>query len=150
MVIGHSLGGLLLRAALADLPPGSSRPDHLFLVGSPSRSPRLARRLKRQCVFRLLSGDAGRLLADPHRMQRIPPPALPVTVIAGVRGMPHAFKGKPNDGIVTLAETRVAGQGEALRVASVHTFLLNSAEVFRIILARCAAPPASGQRPNQP
>ena len=37
VLIGHSLGGVLLRAAVNGLPPGTRRPRHLFLLGSPLR-----------------------------------------------------------------------------------------------------------------
>lgn len=36
IVIGHSLGGVLLRAALNSLPPGFALPRRVYLLGSPS------------------------------------------------------------------------------------------------------------------
>ena len=135
IVVGHSLGGLLLRAAIAKLPPGTPLPAHLFLVGSPHRSPRLARRLRDRCFYRLFSGDSGRMLADPARMRRLPLPDVPVTVIAGTTGVRRPFKGRANDGIVTVDEAGIGGL-ELVPVSAIHTFLLNSAEVFEHILAR--------------
>jgi pimeloyl-ACP methyl ester carboxylesterase len=41
IVIGHSLGGVLLRAALNSLPATAIRPHHVFLLGSPVHPPRL-------------------------------------------------------------------------------------------------------------
>jgi len=41
VLVGHSLGGVLLRAALNDLPPDTRRASHLFLLGSPVRAARL-------------------------------------------------------------------------------------------------------------
>lgn len=46
IVIGHSLGGVLLRATLNVLPPGSALPRHVYLLGSPVLASRLATRLK--------------------------------------------------------------------------------------------------------
>lgn len=40
-VIGHSLGGLLVRAALSDM-SGGSLPAHLIMMGTPHRPPKLA------------------------------------------------------------------------------------------------------------
>src|SRR6202034_4433106 len=37
VLIGHSLGGVLLREALRDLPRAVRRPTRLFLLGSPIR-----------------------------------------------------------------------------------------------------------------
>jgi pimeloyl-ACP methyl ester carboxylesterase len=135
IVIGHSLGGMLLRAAIAKLPPETPFPAHLFLVGTPHRSPRMARRLKDRCLYRLLSGDAGRMLADPARMRRLPMPEVPVTVLAGTRGFPRPFRGRPNDGLVGVSEAAIHGL-ELVPVSAIHTLLLNSTEVFEHILAR--------------
>ena len=46
VLIGHSLGGVLLRAAIDALPPRTRRPRHLFLLASPMRPARLAQRLR--------------------------------------------------------------------------------------------------------
>ncbi|MBK8726964.1 MAG: alpha/beta hydrolase [Holophagaceae bacterium] len=139
IVVGHSLGGLLLRAALAKLPTETPLPAHLFLVGSPHRSPRLARRLRDRCLFRLFSGDSGRMLADPSRMRKLPFPDVPVTVIAGTAGFPRPFRGRTNDGIVTVGEAHIGGV-ELVPVSAIHTFLLNSGEVFQHILDRAKDP----------
>src|ERR1035437_9581561 len=37
ILIGHSLGGLLLRSALAALPAGTRAPTRVFLLGSPTQ-----------------------------------------------------------------------------------------------------------------
>src|SRR5512138_3517547 len=47
VVIGHSLGGVLLRAALNALPHDTARPRHVYLLGSPVLPSRLAVRLER-------------------------------------------------------------------------------------------------------
>ena len=47
VLIGHSLGGVLLRAALNVLPATMAPPCHLFLLGSPVKAARLAARLPR-------------------------------------------------------------------------------------------------------
>lgn len=41
VVVGHSLGGVLLRDALAALPDGVPRPRHVFLPGSPQTARRV-------------------------------------------------------------------------------------------------------------
>jgi alpha-beta hydrolase superfamily lysophospholipase len=45
--IGHSLGGLFLRAALDAWPAALPLPRHVIMLGTPNRLPRLARRLHR-------------------------------------------------------------------------------------------------------
>ena len=43
VLVGHSLGGVLLRDAVNALPSDARLPRHVFLLGSPQRSSRLAR-----------------------------------------------------------------------------------------------------------
>lgn len=140
-VIGHSLGGVLLRAALWTLPDGAPRPDHLFLLGSPMRAPLLARQLQRNAIYRLLTGECGQLLASPERMAAIAPPGVPTTVIAGVRGIAARglpFRGEVNDGVVLLAEVVLPDAGEPLQVPVAHTWLPASARVAALIIETLA------------
>ena len=83
-LIGHSLGGVLLRLALARC--DSSINHRLVLLGSPARSPRLARVAFRSALFRWLTGDCGTLLADAQAMDNLPRLVGRATVIAGTAG----------------------------------------------------------------
>ncbi len=143
LVIGHSLGGLLLRAALDRLGPTVRRPSHLFMLATPNRSPRLARRLHRNPLYRWYTGDAGQLLASPERIGAIPHPAVPYTLIAGVsgrRGKGSPFADEPNDWIVSLGEVRLSEGDEVVTLPVGHTFLMNYREVAEVILERIRAP----------
>ena len=66
LVIGHSLGGVLLRAALNGIDAKILRPKHLFLLGSPTSSSVLARKISTNFLFKLITQDCGQLLASPH------------------------------------------------------------------------------------
>lgn len=139
-VVGHSLGGLLLRAAIARLPDGTRRPFRLVMVGTPARAPRLARQFEHQWWYRLINGDAGALLADEARMSAIPSPAVPCTTIAGTRGPVGAwspFGGDVNDGIVAVNEVRAPECGDWSTVRALHPFLMRDAGVHRLIAERC-------------
>ena len=93
VVIGHSLGGLLLRATIASLAASVPRPRRVVMIGTPNQSPRLARRFLGAFWFRAINGDAGRMLASPERMaairrRRFPAPSSPEPAdpaAAGVR-----------------------------------------------------------------
>ena len=107
IVIGHSLGGVLLRAALNSLPPGSALPRHVYLLGSPVLASRIATRLKNNGLFRTLTGDCGQLLGSADRMQAMGPLAVPATGIVGTRGISNRFGifgDEVNDGLVSLSE----------------------------------------------
>jgi pimeloyl-ACP methyl ester carboxylesterase len=137
VVVGHSLGGLLLRAAIAGLAPGALRPRHFIMLGTPNRSPRLARRFQRAWWYRLLNGDAGELLASELRLARIPTPTVPCTVIAGTRGINgrwSPFGDEPNDGLVAVSETRLDGAEEWISVPARHPFIMNDPGVRQLIV----------------
>lgn len=140
-LVGHSLGGVLLRGALGDLPPEVPRPRRLFLLGSPLRVPRLARRLRRRCLYRILAGDCGQLLASGRRLGAIGPVEVPTTGLVGISGPRRAagpFGHEPNDGIVAESEVRAAWVGDVVRVPVLHTFLPSSGRVAEILLDRLA------------
>lgn len=133
--IGHSLGGLLLRAAVAELSAEDRSPAHLFLLGTPNRSPRLARNLRTWLPYRALHGDCGQMLADPTRIDAIPHPAVPTTAVAGTRGW-HGrrspFGDEPNDGVVAVSEAALDG-AELVQLPLPHTFLMNGRGVAELI-----------------
>ena len=130
--MGHSLGGVLLRLAIDRLPADARRPDRLVLVGSPQGVPRLARRFSTWPIYRLISGEAGQMLADASRMAALPAPAVPCTVVVGTRGFPprlSPFGDEPNDGLVAVAEVAPIEGVETLMLARGHTFLMNAREL---------------------
>ena len=129
-LIGHSLGGLLLRAALPRL--HGPLPRHLVMLGTPNRPPRAARLASALPPFRWLSGECGSCLCSAEFYASLPPPSVPYTIIAGTRGLPtrwSPFAGEPNDGLVAVSETRVL-DGDPVRTFPVsHTFMMNDVRV---------------------
>ena len=137
IVIGHSLGGVLLRAALSSLPPGSVVPRHVYLLGSPVLASRIATRLKNNRLFRALTGDCGQLLGSVDRMNAIGPPAVPVTGIVGTRGISDwfgIFGDEVNDGLVSVSEVSAPWLTSCVQVPVFHTLLPSSQLVADIIL----------------
>lgn len=137
IVIGHSLGGVLLRAALNALPPGTALPRHLYLLGSPILASRIATRLQHNWLFRMLTKDCGQLLGAPERMSAIEPPAVPVTGIVGTRGIANLFGifgDEVNDGLVSVSEVSAPWLTHCVQVPVFHTLLPSSARVADIIL----------------
>ena len=132
-VLGHSLGGLALRAALPGVQPA---PLHLILLGTPNQSPRLARRLHRLWLYRALTGRSGQLLAQPEFFARLPHPDVPYTIIAGFaghRGRWSLFGPDLNDGLVALEETRITPADNPLVFDARHTFMMNNRAVWAAI-----------------
>ena len=141
-VVGHSLGGVLLRSALNALPAQIALPKHLFLLSSPLHPARLAQRLGRHPLFRLVAGDCGQLLASPERMAGIGAVKVATTSIVGTLGYngPRSpFGQEPNDGIVALAEMRAEWIADEIMVPVMHTLLPSSRRVAAILLERLAS-----------
>jgi hypothetical protein len=141
-LIGHSLGGVLLRSALRELPSGTPPPQRVFLLGSPVRPALLAKRLRKRFLYRAMTGDCGQMLASSVRMKAIGPVPAPTTSIVGIRGFRGAhspFGDARNDGVVSESELQADWITDVVRVLVIHTLLPASSRVADIILARLAA-----------
>jgi pimeloyl-ACP methyl ester carboxylesterase len=139
VLVGHSLGGVLLRQALAEVDDAGGRIRHLFLLGSPIGASRLAAGLSGNPLFRLATRDCGHLLGSAKRMAAVDAPTVPTTAIAGMRGIVATaarFGAEPNDGVVSLSEVSSSWLGEPVLVPVVHTLLPSSGRVAAIILER--------------
>ena len=139
VLIGHSLGGVLLRAAINALPAGTRSPRHLFLLGSPVSPSRLAQRFAVHLLFRLVTRDCGRLLASTNGMAEIGAVAVPTTCIAGISGFSGVrsyFPGELNDGIVSLSEATADWAAERVHVPVFHTLMPSSPRVAALVVER--------------
>lgn len=123
-LIVHSLGGLLCRLALAEV--AKHEVQHLIMLGTPNRPPRLAAYFWKWLPFRAFAGTSGKFLAHPEEYVRLPTPTIPCTVIAGTAGPVgrlSLFGSEPNDGIVSVGETHLPGADEVL-VPAWHTWMM--------------------------
>lgn len=142
VVVAHSLGGVLVRAALSHLGPGIAPPRHVFLLGSPLRSPVLAKILARNLIYRMLTGDSGQFLGSAQRMLAVGKLSVPTTAIVGVRGFVgkrSPFKNEINDGVVAVAEVSAAWLTDQVQLPVMHTLLPASRQVSQVILQRLLA-----------
>jgi hypothetical protein len=145
VVIGHSLGGLLVRAALARSTGSFPLPAHLIMLGTPNRPPRLARHFGRLWPYRWINGECGQVLARPDFFQCLPPLSVPYTIIAGTGGPCgrwSPFGTELNDGLVAVSETLVSPADQPITFPVRHTFMMNDRRVrdtIRQLLTRIAA-----------
>ena len=140
VLVGHSLGGVLIRAAVNALPAYIRKPGHVFLLGSPIASPAMAKKFGRNPAYRIFSRDCGRLLASTDRMSAVGALAIPTTGIAGVSGIyskRSPFFGELNDGVVSISEVSSAWLTDQIQIPTIHTLLPCSMRVAEIILT-CA------------
>lgn len=132
-VLGHSLGGLALRAALGGLNPA---PAHFIMLATPNRPPLLARRLNRFWPYRIICGESGQLLAREDFFAGLPHPAVPYTIIAGTggaRGRRSPFGQAANDWVVAVEETLLLPGDRPTILPVGHTFMMNNREVHATI-----------------
>lgn len=129
--LGHSLGGILIQRALADAGCGGGR---VVLLGAPLRGSAAAAQLARCGAGRAL---LGRSITD-AQARPVERWALPneLGIIAGTRsvGLGRVFVpglARPNDGAVSVAETRIEGATEFLALPVSHSAMLVSAAVAR-------------------
>jgi hypothetical protein len=140
--VGHSLGGVLLRSALADWPSDLSPPRRVVMLGTPNHPPRLAARFRDVWPYGLLGGECGRLLAHPPFYESLPPPPVPYTVIAGTggwKGRWSPFRGDPNDGLVAVSEAELGGPGAMIQLPVGHTFMTFDRRVRALVCDVLAA-----------
>jgi len=123
--VGHSLGGLVIRAYLAR--PGAVAPSACVFIATPHRGAGLVTRWREHLLFRLLMGSqaALQLAADDAFYRTLRPLAgVPVgTVIGGLGdgvGFDRDLPGD-DDGTVTVEEAHAADETDSALVPLGHT-----------------------------
>ena len=128
--VGHSLGGLLIRAYLE-----SNRPRKLgntVLLGTPNNGSAVADRVKDHPLVEYLLPVATELGTDPDSLpNRLPPPDYPVGIIAGVveSELRQHFLPGPSDGVVPVESTKLEGMTDFIEIESWHSMMRYDSEV---------------------
>ena len=133
IMIGHSLGSVLTRAALPGL---LHQPAACFFLGSPTRVCKAADNFAHYRLAKLLMGDIGQRLADNQFMESLPVPGVPAKIYAGTggpRGRYSPFGEELNDGVLTVKETLLPSV-PVQTVPALHTFIMNSEVVSQDIV----------------
>ena len=124
-LVGHSLGGLVARAAATGAAADGWPLGRIVLLGSPAQGSTVAQVLKDFAPFRMIAGDCGQAVT-PLRAAMVPVPATEIGVIAGGNGGAgyNPFLNGDNGGLVTVAETRRPGmETDFLMLRSLHSRL---------------------------
>ena len=133
--VTHSLGGILLRVAVASGMLPLDRVHRVVMLGPPNGGSELADRLPTVplvgSLYRRFTGPAGRELGTTLAgvPAQLPPVAFDLGVIAGNRSMNPFFSailGAPNDGKVRVDRARVDGMRDFIVVPSWHPLLMVS------------------------
>ncbi len=133
ILIGHSLGSVLIRGVLPRL---AHKPEACFLLAPPTKACMAARKFAPRGLYKLITGEMGQLLARADFMDALPIPEVPTRVYAGVkgpRGRYSPFGEVCNDGILALHETALPG-ASCVEVQAMHTFIMLNQGVARDII----------------
>jgi len=128
-LIGHSLGNVIIRNGFKKgYPPGLGR---IVMLAPPNRPAKLAKRLKDVFLYKWATGDSGQKLSQAEFYETLPVPDVEFGVIAGNRGLRLVSK-EPNDGIVLLEATKLAGMKDFKALHHGHTFIMNARDTFEL------------------
>ena len=134
-LVGHSLGGLVILHALASRT--DSRVRRVVLLGTPVAGSLAGRNLGRTRAGRWMLGKSLPIWSTPR------PPPVPRGVEVGVLagnlpiglGRLVARLPRPNDGAVTLNETRLDTTADSIVLPVTHTAMIFSGRVARQVCA---------------
>jgi triacylglycerol lipase len=136
--VTHSLGGILLRAYLAEreLP----QLGRVVMLAPPNRGSEYVNLLRDVRLFRWVFGPAAvELGTDPSSLpNRLPPVTFELGVIAGTTGINpvsvFVVSGE-NDGTVSVESTRIAGMRDFVAIPASHSFIMYSDLAVDLTLA---------------
>ena len=130
--VGHSLGGLLIRAYLQN-----NRVEALgrvVLIGTPNQGSELVDRFRDNGLLSLLGPTTAALGTDSASLPgRLPAPYYPVGVIAAVNPgewNDHWLPG-PDDGLISVDSTRLDGMSDFIEIESGHSRMRYNKDVAR-------------------
>ena len=137
-VVTHSMGGLVARAFITRYRPGHL--GRVVMFAPPNQGSEIADLLEDTPPFRRIFGPAGAQLTTrrPDTMVRLLGPIdYPLGIIAGDRAIDPlgwAFLPKPNDGKVTVANTKIDGMTDHMTLPVTHTFIMRDAAAIAACL----------------
>ncbi len=136
--VTHSLGGLVLRAALAGEPAWRDRMalGPVVMLAPPNQGAEIARKLDRWTPARYLLGPSFADIAEGEALPAAVPDEVALAIITGGccagRGYNPLLSGD-DDGVVTVGETPLEGSDAVLRVEALHTFIAEDSDAIAAI-----------------
>lgn len=130
-LVGHSMGGLVIRAYFAE--HHDPRIRRVVMLGTPNNGAELADRLQSVFVVHALSGPGGRQLVTTGIAPTLPVPPVEFAVIAGARGNDAGWNPLirgDDDGTVTVESTRLPGATDFSTVPVLHHALTATPEAL--------------------
>ncbi|MCH7686111.1 MAG: alpha/beta fold hydrolase [Planctomycetes bacterium] len=129
----HSMGGLVARTYLKK--HRDKRIKRMVMMGVPNRGAKIADRLRKNALYRIIYGPAGQQLgSDPEGfIAKLPTPDFEFAIIAGgrdnIKGFNPLVPGD-DDGTVSVTSTRLPGAADFLLVNCIHSFLMGHGDAI--------------------
>lgn len=135
--VTHSLGGVLLRYYLKHRQ--IDKLGRVVMLAPPNQGSEVAGWLQHLRLFRKLMGPAAVQLSGKASdlISQLGPAEFELGIIAGNRPFNPLFApflAKPNDGTVTVENTRLAGMKDHITLPASHPFIMRHNEVIRQVL----------------
>lgn len=132
--VTHSLGGILLRDYLQR--KVIHKLGRVVMLAPPNQGSVVADWLQSYRLFSNIFGPAAMQLGTgpSSRPRQLTPADVELGIIAGSRSLNPlfgCFMAKPNDGTVSVSETRLQGMRDHLTLPATHPFIMNNREVIR-------------------
>jgi len=134
--VTHSLGGILVRHYFAN--HELDRLGRVVMLGPPNQGTDAVDTLRDVPGFEWLNGPAGYELGKGEESipRQLPPPDFEFAVIAGDRTIDpitSAVLDDPDDGRVSVDDTRLEGMADFRIVGASHAFIMQNGDVIRLV-----------------
>ncbi|WP_281066831.1 esterase/lipase family protein [methane-oxidizing endosymbiont of Gigantopelta aegis] len=135
--VTHSLGGILARHYLAN--HTIENLGRVVMLGPPNKGSNIVNKLHQLAVYQFINGPAGMQIGAeesslPNQLGAV---NFELGVIAGTRTVNPVLSlmlEKPNDGKVSVENSKVDGMTEHITLPVTHTFMMNNNSVISYVI----------------
>ncbi|MDQ7051317.1 MAG: alpha/beta fold hydrolase [Enterobacterales bacterium] len=142
--VGHSFGGILIRAILAHplFDPYPAKLGRCVMLGTPNQGTETASYALSHPIFKHFTPKiANHLKPDSHFIAHLPEPKIATGIIAGDKDFhviipvtwfyQQATKGAPGDGVVEISNTRCRNMSDFIILPLHHSFMMWNSQVMQ-------------------